>query len=500
MTSASPSAPPAAPPSAPPSAPTAATLTRQVAGQGALLFSGFAASQLMSFVRNAVLGYSLSKGDFGIAATLTLLLQLLDSLTDLGVDRLIIQAPDGDAPRFVASQHLALIVRGLVIGGVLFLSAPLVAGFFQIPEATWAFAVIALVPVIKGFQHLDVRRAQRTLNNRPFLMVEILPQAAALAATLPAVSLAPGFEAVVWLSFVQAVATVAVSHLTAERSYAVAFDSALLRRLIAFGWPIWLSAFPLVAVYHGDRILIGRLFGMEDLAGYSAAFMIAMVPGLIAGKVGHALMLPLFAGARDKPAVLAQRFAAMSEATTLVASIYLATAMLLGGQILEVAFGPNYKGLGAVTAWLALMWSLRMLQAVPGMALMAAGETKPFLVAGLIRASALLPAGLAAMSGYGLEAVAAAGVAGELASLIYVAIRLDADMAGLSGIFARRALFLAPAALAAAAALALATTDGHALMRGAALLGAIGVISALALAAFPDMRERVRAAMPGSRV
>lgn len=478
-----------------PAEPSAPTFARRVAGQGAMLFSGFAASQVMSFARNALLGHALAKGDFGIAAILTLLLQLLDSLTDLGVDRLIVQAPDGNRRRFVATQHLALVVRGVLIAAVLLLASPWIADFFAIQQATWAFAVIAAVPLIKGFQHLDARRAQRDLNNRPFLLIEILPQAVALALTIPVVRYTPDFGAVVWLSLAHAITTLAVSHLVAERRYEIRFDAAILKRLIDFGWPIWLSAFPLIAVYHGDRIMIGRMIGMEELAGYSAAFMIAMVPGLIAGKVGQSLMLPLFADARGKPELLAQRFAAMTEATALVAAMYLATAMLLGGFILELAFGPNYRGLGAVMSWLAAMWAMRMLQAVPGMVLMAAGETKPFLVAGLIRAMALIPAGFAAAHGYGLDAIAACGVAGELASLVYVARRMDAAGAPLSGVFTRRALFLAPAALAAGSALVLTPGDGEPLLRALALLAATLLIAGMAIASFSETRQRLRAGL-----
>ncbi len=468
------------------------SLARRVAGQGALLLSAFAASQLMSFARNAMLGHMLSKGDFGIAAILTLLLQLLDSLTDLGVDRLIVQAPDGNRPRFIASQHLALIIRGLLIGLVLLLSCGTIADFFSAPDATWSVAAIALVPVIKGFQHLDARRAQRHLQNRPFVLVEVAPQAVALLLTWPVVTYVQGFGAVVWLALAQAVTTLLVSHAVAERPYRVIFDATILRRLIDFGWPIWLSAFPLIAVYHGDRIVIGRLIGIEDLAGYSAAFMVAMVPGLVAAKVGQSLMLPMFATARDDAARLAHRFAAMTEATAFVAAVYLATAMLLGGFILQVAFGPNYAGLGGVMAWLAAMWSMRMLQAVPGMALLAAGQTKPFLVAGFIRASALVPAALCAGAGWGLEAVAASGFAGELASLAYISRRMDQEAAGLSGLFARRALFLVPAATTAGLAVALSHPGADLPASALALLATLAAIAVTAIVSLPEMRSRFR--------
>lgn len=470
-----------------------ATFARRVAGQGALLFGGFAGAQAMSLARNAMLGHMLAKGDFGIAAILTLLLQLLDSLTDLGVDRLIVQAKDGGEPRFVAANHTALVIRGILIGTILLLSSGAIAGFFAVPEAASAIAVIALVPLLKGFQHLDARRAQRQLNNRPFLWIEVAPQAVALALTWPAVAYFSDFHAVVWLSLAQALTTLLVSHLVAERPYRLALDTVILKRLIDFGWPIWLSAFPLVAVYHGDRIVVGRLLGVEDLAGYSAAFVMAMVPGLIAGKVGQSLMLPVFAAARDNRELLKRRFAALTEATAIAAAIYLATAVLAGGDILRIVFGPNYAGLGGVMAWLAAMWAVRMLQAVPGMLLLSAGETKPFLVAGLIRATALAPAAGVAMNGYGLEAVAAMGLLGELASLAYVAWRMEAYERGLCLIFSSRAAFLLPAVVTAGLATWVITASAHGVV---ALVAALAVVLAgigiAAVALMPEARQRLQ--------
>ena len=466
-------------------------LVRRVAGQGALLMSGFAASQVMSFARNAILGHMLAKGDFGVAAILTLLLQLLDALTDLGVDRMIVQAPDGDEPRFVATNHSALVVRGLLIAAILATASGPIAGFFSVPEAMPAITAIALVPLIKGFQHLDARRAQRHLENRPFIWIEVVPQAVALAVTWPIVQAFPNFYAVVWLSLVQAAATLLISHVVAERRYRLAFDVAILKRLCTFGWPIWLSAFPLTAVYHGDRIVVGKFAGIEALAGYSAAFLVAMVPGLIAAKVGQSLMLPVFADARNDAALLARRFSAMAGATAFAAACYLVTAMLAGGYILQIAFGPNYAGLQGVMAWLAAMWAMRMLQAVPGMVLLAAGETKPFLVAGSIRAVAVVPAAFLAAEGFGIEAIAAMGFAGELASIAYITWRMERQAPGLSGLFLTRAAILVPAACMAGALL-LATADGGFGPRAIAAVIAVACCAVIAAVFMPDELSQLR--------
>lgn len=83
------------------------------------------------------------------------------------------------------------------------------------------------------------------------------------------------------------------------------------------------------------------------------------------------------------------------------------------------------------------------------MALMAAGQTKPFLVAGLIRASALPAALYAALHGAPLTVIAATGCAGEIASLLYVSMRLERLQAGLSTTVLTRSVFLVPVAVIA---------------------------------------------------
>lgn len=424
---------------------------RRIAGQGALLFSGFALAQALSFARNAIIAYWLSKGDFGIAATITLALQLLDQISDLGADRLIVQADDGDEPAMAAVAHTTLLLRGGLTAAVLYLAAGPMTRFFHIEDARWAFELAAFVPLIKGFLHLDSRRLQRRLDNRQHMAVEIAPQAAALLLAPAALYLTPSYAAVLWLALAQAVLAVVTSHAVAERGYNLGFNHAIFRHLISFGWPIWLSAFPLIAVFHGDRMIVGRVFGMETLAGYTAAFMVTMVPGLIAAKVGHALMLPLFAEARNTPAILMARLRIMTEVVVLGAAAYLVVFVVAGGDILPIAFGPSYTDLGSIIGWLSLMWALRMVQAVPGMILMAHGETRPLLAAGTIRALALLLAVAAVALDLGLVGIAAAGSVGELLSLLYLLRSMGRRHPGFPALFLGRLAFLLPASAAAIA-------------------------------------------------
>ena len=389
---------------------------RLIAGQTALLFSGFAIAQGCSFLRNVIVANTLARGDFGIAAIILLTMQLIETLTDLGSDKLIVQADDGASRAVVGTAQTFQMLRGIATAALVIATAYPLASFYRVPDAAPAFMLVALAPLMRGFLNLDMRRAQRDLDNRPFIAVEAIPQILALAITPLALWLAPTFEAVVVIAVVQAGAAVLVSHLTADQRIAPCWDRDVARRMLAFSWPIWLSALPLIAVYQGDRILIGRFLGMEAVAGYSAAFMITMVPGLIAAKVGHALLLPLLADVKHDATALRFRMVLMTKAVGAVALVYLMVFALAGGPVLALTFGAAYADLGGLVAVLAAMWALRMVQAVPGMALMAVGSTRPLLMCGIVRACGLVPAYFVVTSGGGLIAVAAVGLIAEALS------------------------------------------------------------------------------------
>ncbi len=446
--------------------------SRRIAGQGALLFSGFALAQVLSFARNAILGHTLAKGDFGIAASITLMLQLVETLSDLGSDRLIVQAEDGNDRRFLAVSHSVLVLRGVLLTTILFFAGPLFAGFFAVPEAALAFQLVALVPFFKGFLHLGCRQAQRAFNSLPMLLIEVLPQAVALIVIPFALMVEANYMAVVWVSLAQALSGTILSQMLARGAYEWAFDTTLFKRQIAFGWPILLSALPLVAVYQGDRVIIARLSGMEALAGYTVAFMATMVPGLVAAKVGHALMLPMFSQTLHLKRTIDSRFRLMSELTVLAAALYLTAFLIAGPLLIPILFGSQFGGLGAVTGWLAVMWALRMVQAVPGMALMAHGVTKPFAIAGFIRAAALPIAAYAAWHGEPISVIAALAALFELNSLIYMSVSTERLSYGLGRGLVLRTLFLLPVAIAAALAARLAPDS---------LSGALAILAGVAL-------------------
>ena len=426
---------------------------RQMLGQSTILFLGYAVAQACALLRNVILGHMLAKGDFGIAAALTLTLQTFETITDLAADRMIVQAEDGDDPKLLAAAHTLLVARGIIIGAIIFWSAPYAARLFGLADQADLFAALGMIPIIKSIMHLDSRLKQRHLDNRPMMFIEVAPQAAALAATWPLMHYHASFDVVVTLGILQALVSVWLSHVLADAHYRLGLDRSVIKRYMAFGWPILLSAFPVLAVYQGDRMIVGSFLGVEPLAGYTAAFLIAMVPGALAARAGLSLMLPLLAKVKNDAIAFAQRFAMISELMVLVAAAYLVGMTIAGGPVVALAFGKAYQGQGLITAALALMWSVRMIQTPSGALLMALGDTRPLLIAGLARAAALLLTLGFAWQGADLVMLAVSGAIGELLSLAYIGWRLGRVSPRYGAIVFSRTLFLIATAVLALAAI-----------------------------------------------
>src|SRR5260370_14054025 len=66
---------------------------------GSLLAAGQVASQASSFIRNVIIARIISPADFGIAATFATTLSLMEMISYLAGEKLLVQSPDGDDPR-----------------------------------------------------------------------------------------------------------------------------------------------------------------------------------------------------------------------------------------------------------------------------------------------------------------------------------------------------------------------------------------------------------------
>ena len=110
--------------------------------------------------------------------------------------------------------------------------------------------------------NLDLRRVQRQSDFRPESLAILVSESVSLVATSVAALITRDHTAVIYGLVLRAAALVAVSHLTAKRSYAWGFGRAEARAFSVFAAPLFLNGFFLFLGSQGDLGILLAISGI----------------------------------------------------------------------------------------------------------------------------------------------------------------------------------------------------------------------------------------------
>jgi O-antigen/teichoic acid export membrane protein len=399
--------------------------SRLLRGAGWLTI-GQAATLLLSFGRNALLARMIVPHDFGIALTFVITTMAIDAITDLGLDKALVQSPHGNNPEFLATVHSLTLTRSALIALCLFAASWWLADWYRAPEALLFYQILALAPLIRGASHLGVRQMHREMKYGPSVATDFAADLAAFVATVVAVAVHRHYSAALVGILTHSIVTVAASHWLAGSRYQLSWRSEFRESLTSFSWPILMNGFLLFISVNGDRLAVGRLTSMEELAKYGAAYTLAAVPFAALMRVQLALNLSTLSALQDDPEALGSRFRKLVLTAVAPALASVILSAVCGSFLLYVAFGEPYSAAGATFMWLTAMQAARMLRSCVGGLALAIGYTTSILASNVIRVAWFPLTIWLATHGGSIEMIAASLLVAETSAnfAMLIAIRL----------------------------------------------------------------------------
>ena len=378
----------------------------QIVSEGAIL------------LRNVLLARLLGPEQMGMALMLAILLRCLEMISYLAADRLLVQARDGNTSRFQANAHGLEVMRGMLSGSLLGALATPAAFAFGHPEMAPAFVALGLVPLLRGFSHLDYRRMQRILDFGPTFRVESPANLVATLSVWPVWMLTRDYTALVWVSLVQAITHVALSHVLAVRPYRLRIEGPYLVRMLSFGWPMLLNSLLMFGVFQGDRLIVALSISAQELGSYALALQLGLLPTLVLARGSLSLLLPLLARQQDKAPAFAELYQRAMLILIALACLFFLGYALLGGQVVSLIFGTAYSLELPALALIGYALSIRIVRVGPSTAALALGDSRTLLQANLARLLGLLFSLWAGLTGLGLIFIVAGAAAGESMALL----------------------------------------------------------------------------------
>lgn len=282
-------------------------------------------TRIITFVRIAILGRVLTPLEFGFFGIASLVLSLLEILTETGINIFLIQQK-GDIREYINSAWVVSIIRGSFLALIIFLSAGFIASFFNSSESSNVIALIALVPFIRGFINPAVVLYQKDLLfDKEFKLrsvlffVDVIISVIVGVVTKSAISFVYGLIA-------SAVLEVILSYALFKIRPKLEFDTKRVKRVLSRGWPITVTGIFSYFADNGDNIVVGKILGSATLGIYQVAYKFSTLPISEITMVVNQVIFPIYSKFSDDRDRLKKALLRVTAANAL-------GAMLLGFSI-----------------------------------------------------------------------------------------------------------------------------------------------------------------------
>lgn len=307
-------------------------------------------AQGVSFIVSIILARLLDPTVYGIIALVTVFTTIMQVFVDSGLGSALIQKKDADDIDFSTVFYFNMFMcAGLY--GIMFVIAPLIALFYDLPELTPIVRVSSFTLLISGVKNIQQSYVSKNMLFKRFFYSTL---GGTIVSAMVGIGMAfAGFG--VWALIAQNIVSLLVGTIilwiTVKWRPKWVFSWARLKGLFSYGWKLLVSSL-LNTIYNDIRqLIIGKLYTTGDLAFYNKG---NQFPQLIVANINSSIdsvLLPAMSSEQDNR----DRVKAMTR-RAIKTSTYIMMPMMMG---LAVCAEPVIKIL-LTEKWLPCVFFLRI--------------------------------------------------------------------------------------------------------------------------------------------
>ena len=281
-------------------------------------------AQLVTFIVSIVLARILMPEDYGTVALVTVFTAIMQVFVDSGLSTALIQKKDADDLDFSSVFYFNFVVC-ITLYLIMFLAAPLIASFYNMPELKLVVRVISLTIVISGVKGVQQSYVSRNMLFKRFFYATL--GGTIFSAFLGIAMAYAGFG--VWAIVAQQLSNTAIDTLilwiTVKWRPKFMFSWERLKGLLGFGWKLLCSALLDTGYNNLRNLLIGKIYSSSDLAFYNQG---DKFPKLIVTNINTSIdsvLLPAMSNeqdSRDKVKSMTRR--------SIMVSCYIMAPLMIG--------------------------------------------------------------------------------------------------------------------------------------------------------------------------
>jgi len=227
-------------------------------------------TQLSQFIAGLILARILSPEEFGLVGMITVFVSISQSLSDGGFGDALIRKKDTVEADYSTAFYFNLIASVLIFG-LLWFTAPAVAGFYGRPELIEIERVLGITILINAFGIVQRTMLTKNVNFRMHMRVNLAASVISGVAAIVMALTGFGVWSLVWRSIIRSVISAAMLWYTNRWVPLAKFSRESFRSLFSFGSKLLLSNL-IDAIYNNMFLLIiGKFYSASQLGFYTRA-------------------------------------------------------------------------------------------------------------------------------------------------------------------------------------------------------------------------------------
>lgn len=365
-------------------------------------------AQAITFILSIILARLLSPSDYGAIAILLVFITIADVFVNAGFGSALIQKKDADNLDFSSVFYFSFLFS-VFIYAVIYLAAPFVADFYNMPVLQSTLQVLALRIPVAAINSVQQAYVSRNMQFKKFFYSTLSGTAASAVVGITMAYNGYGIWSLVGQYLSNAVVNTIVLFSVINWRPQLMFSFQRLKSLFSYGWKLLLSGLLDTGYQALNSLLIGKFYTPADLAFFDTGKKFPMVIVNNINSSISSVLFPALASEQDEP----ERVKAHTRKAIQISS-YIMWPMMLG----MAACADNIVSLVLTDKWLPAVPYLQIACITYGLwpihtanlqAINAMGRSDIFLKLELVKKVIGITALLISIQ-YGVLAIALSGI------------------------------------------------------------------------------------------
>ena len=255
-------------------------------------------NQLVSFVVSVILARLLLPAEFGLIGMVAIFIAIGNTLLNAGLTQSLIRSTEIDQEDY-STVFFFNLIASLLIYGIIYLLAPLIANFYDQRILTDIIRVYSLTFVISAFGAVQLAKLTKEMNFRTQTLIAIPAATVGGAIGIFMAYSGYGVWSLVWSSIITIVVSTGQLWIYSKWTPSWVFNFNKFKEHLNFGYKLTLSGLMDKIFNNLLLIVIGKFFSPAQVGFYTRAETMKQLPVTNISNALNKVTYPLFAKMQD---------------------------------------------------------------------------------------------------------------------------------------------------------------------------------------------------------